>query len=101
MVPSRLGKQGRHHLSESGAQRAGARRRRPSPGPHAVSRAGLTKRASCHTLRHSFGTHLLDESYDIRSIGELLGHKDVRTTMISTHVLNRGGHGVRSPLDVR
>ena len=67
----------------------------------AVARAGVTKRASCHTLRHSFATHLLDESYDIRTIQELLGHKDVRTTMIYTHVLNRGGHGVRSPLDDR
>jgi site-specific recombinase XerD len=96
-----LGKQGRYHLSESGAQRAIGRRRRLSPGPHAVSRAGVTSRASCHTLRHSFATHLLGAGYDIRSIRELLGHKDVRTSMISTHVLNRGGHGVRSPLDDR
>ena len=62
---------------------------------------GLTKRASCHTLRHSFASHLLDESYVIRTIQELLGHKDVRTTMIRTHVLNRSEHGVRSPLDDR
>ena len=60
-------------------------------------RAGLIKRATCHTLRHSFATHLLDDGYDIRTVQELLGHKDVRTTMIYTHVLNRGGRGVRSP----
>ena len=62
---------------------------------------GLTKRASCYAPRHSFGTHLLEAGYDIRTIQELLGHKDVRTTMIYTHVLNRGGHGVRSSLDDR
>jgi integron integrase len=86
------GAQGRHHVHETIVQRA---------FKDAVARAGVTKRASCHTLRHSFATHLLDESYDIRTIQELLGHKDVRTTMIYTHVLNRGGHGVRSPLDDR
>ncbi len=64
-----------------------------------IGRAGIIKHVGCHTFRHSFATHLLESGYDIRTIQELLGHKDVRTTMIYTHVLNRGGHGVRSPLD--
>jgi len=64
-----------------------------------VSRAGIAKHASCHTLRHSFATHLLEAGYGVRVILELLVHKGVRTTMIYTHALNRGGQGVRSPID--
>jgi integron integrase len=67
----------------------------------AVRRAGLAKPASCHTFRHCFATHLLEDGYDIRTVQELLGHRDVSTTMIYTHVLNWGGKGVRSPLDAR
>ncbi|HSK18147.1 MAG TPA: integron integrase [Longimicrobiales bacterium] len=83
------GQQRRHHLHESSVQRAVS---------HAVRVAGITKRATCHTFRHSFATHLLQSGYDIRTIQELLGHRQVETTMIYTHVLN-GGPGVRSPLD--
>jgi site-specific recombinase XerD len=68
---------------------------------HAIRQAGLDKRGSCHTLRHSFATPLLEDGDDIRTVQDLLGHKDVRTTMIYTHVLQRGGHGVRSPLAPR
>jgi integron integrase len=81
----------RSHLHATVIQRAVAR---------AVRETGLTKRATCHTFRHCFATHLLEDGYDIRTVQELLGHKDVRTTMIYTHVLNRGGRGVRSPADV-
>jgi integron integrase len=88
---SHTGRRFRHHLHESSIQRAVSR---------AVRSAGITKRASCHTFRHSFATHLLEDGYDIRTIQELLGHRDVKTTMIYTHVLNRGGRAVRSPLDV-
>lgn len=84
------GRQGRHHMDPSLVQKAVTQ---------AVRRTGLTKRATCHTFRHSFATHLLVSGYDIRTVQELLGHKDVRTTMIYTHVLNRGGKGVRSPID--
>jgi integron integrase len=85
------GEQGRHHVDETILQRA---------VKEAVRNAGVTKRVGCHTLRHSFATHLLEAGYDIRTIQELLGHKSVATTMIYTHVLNKGGRGVQSPLDV-
>ena len=89
-VDPRSGKTRRHHLDEKGVQRA---------MKQAVRDAGLVKPATPHTLRHSFATHLLQSGYDIRTVQELLGHSDVSTTMIYTHVLNKGGKGVVSPLD--
>lgn len=87
----RSGERRRHHINEKGLQQAVKR---------SVRQAGIRKKASCHTFRHSFATHLLERGSDIRTVQELLGHKNVQTTMLYTHVLKRGGHGVVSPLDI-
>ena len=82
----------RHHLNPTGVQKA---------FKMALKRAGIDKRASVHTLRHSFATHLLEQGYDIRTVQELLGHKNVQTTMIYTHVAKKNILGVVSPLDMK
>jgi integron integrase len=89
-VDASAGTERRHHLHETVVQRAVKR---------AAARAGIAKRVSCHALRHSFATYLLETGTDIRTLQELLGHRNVQTTMVYTHVLNRGAQGVRSPLD--
>jgi integrase len=89
-IDPRSGESRRHHVSEKNLQNA---------VKLGIQQAGIAKTASCHTFRHSFATHLLENGYDIRTVQALLGHKDLSTTMIYTHVLNKPGLGIRSPLD--
>jgi len=89
-IDPRSGKKRRHHLDESVLQRT---------VKEAIRQAGINKNGNCHTFRHSFATHLLEDGYDIRTVQELLGHEDVSTTMVYTHVMKKGGLGVKSPAD--